>query len=124
MWLTMERNDEFIDAMVKKLTEFWTMVEENIQPEASGSDLGLLKDLVETDDELTTVLPFEAIHWAAQISGAKKKIKEWKEIREEAEAMVLQAMGEAHAAELPDNSGQFRITVNSKGTKTLRFKGE
>jgi hypothetical protein len=31
-------------------------------------------------------------------------------------------MGEAALAELPDNSGQFKITVNKRGTKTLRYK--
>jgi putative phage-type endonuclease len=124
LWATVERNDEFISTMVEKLSEFWGMVEENIQPMASGVDVELLKQLVEIDDTITTVLPFEAIHWAAQISGAKEKVKEWTAFKREAEAKVLQEIGDAACAELPDNSGRFTITVSKKGTKTLRYKEE
>jgi predicted phage-related endonuclease len=122
LWTTLDRNDEFIGAMVEKLRIFWDMVESNVQPEVGGEDVELLKELVVTDDTVTTVLPFEALHRVAQISGAKEKIKEWTKLKREAEAWVLQQMGEAALAELPDNSGQFRITTNKHGTKTLRYK--
>lgn len=122
LWSTVERNDEFIDAMVNKLTRFWYMVEENIMPMANDSDLELVKGLVETNDDVETVLPLEAIHWEAQISGAKEKIKAWTKVKRDAEAKVWQALGEASVGELPDNSGQFRVTTNKRGTKTLRYK--
>jgi putative phage-type endonuclease len=93
LWSTLERNDEFIDAMVEKLVVFWAMVEENIQPQASEEDVELLKELVETDNDLATVLPFEAIHRAAQISGAKEKIKEWTALKREAESLGAAANG-------------------------------
>lgn len=123
-WTAVERNQEFIDAMVEKLGIFWSMVENNIQPMASGTDVSLLKELANTEEDATIVLPFEATHWAAQISGAKEEKKRWDELKKRAEARVLQAMGDATVGALPDNSGTFRITVNKNGTKTLRYKEE
>jgi predicted phage-related endonuclease len=122
LWKTVDRNDEFIKAMVEKLTRFWNMVQDNIMPMVGDGDLELMKSLAETDPEVIGVLPFEAIHWAAQISGAKEKVKEWTAIKRDAEAKVWQALGEASAAELPDNSGQFKVTINKHGTKSLRYK--
>lgn len=122
LWTTVERNDEFIAAMVRRLTLFWHMVMENERPRACELDIELLKSLAETDDELAIVLPFEAIHWAAQRTEFKEEIKERQALVREADAKIWEAMGDASVGELPDNSGQFRVTTNKHGTKSLRYK--
>jgi len=122
LWTTMDRNDKFIDAMVEKLTLFWHMVESNEMPMAGDLDLDLVKKLTETDPDVTTVLPFEALHWAAQVSEAKEKIKEWEGFKKAAEVRIWGALGEAAVGELPDNSGQFRVTTTKKGSKYFRFR--
>jgi putative phage-type endonuclease len=124
LWKTVERNDEFIEAMVRKLAEFWAMVENNVMPMAGDADLELIKAFNDTEPELADVLPFEALHWRDQIEASKEKLKKWKDFRRDAEAKVWQALGEAAIGELPDNSGQFYVTTNKHGTKTLRYREE
>jgi len=122
LWTIVERNDKFIDAMVEKLIIFWSMVGENAMPMAGDSDLELLKELNESDPEIATCMPFEAIHWAAQWNGAKEKMKEWEQLKRTAEAEIWQALGVATVGELPDNSGQFKVIITKKGSKYLRYK--
>ena len=122
LWTTVERNDEFIAAMVRRLTLFWQMVMDNERPRACELDIDLLKSLTETDDELAIVLPFEAIHWAAQRIGFKEEIKDTQKEVREVDAKIWEALGEAATGELPDNSGQFKVSTNKNGTKSLRYR--
>jgi len=122
LWSTLERNEEFIDAMVNKLKRFWVMVDENIMPTVGEADLEMLKQLADTEVDACEVLPFEAVEWAAMIAQAKAEIKNLTEIRRETEAKVWAALGNAAIGELPNNSGQFIVSINKHGTKSLRYK--
>ena len=121
LWTTLDRNDKFIDGMVEKLTRFWAMVEDNEMPMAGELDLDLVKKLTETDPDIASVLPLEAIHWAAQWAEAKKEIKTWEAFKKAVEVKVWGALGEAALGELPDSSGQFKV-VRTKRSKYLKFK--
>ena len=122
LWTTVDRNDKFIDAMVSKLKEFWLMVECDVMPAAGDLDLGLVKSLVTTNPDLTTVLPFEALHERLQIEGAKEKIKTWETLKRTAEVKMWEHLGDAMIGEFPDNSGQVRVIRTKSGGKYLRFK--
>ena len=121
LWTTVDRNDKFIDAMVSKLKEFWLMVECDVMPAAGDLDLGLVKSLVTSNPTLTTVLPFEAIHWAAQIRESKEKIKTWEALKKSAEVKVWGALGDATLGAMPDGSGDVKV-ITTKRSKYLKFK--
>jgi len=127
-WALVERSEKFIGGMLQKLQTFWQMVENNEQPVAGALDLDLVKRIAEPDPDKQIELPLDSIHWAAQVQGAKEKIKEWERVKKDAEAKIWQAIGDATEGFLPDGSGSFRVStvtrkpgVTKGGTfKTLR----
>jgi len=120
LWDIVERNDEFIGTMVEKLKTFWAMVENNEMPKAGDLDLEVLKGMVQQDPDETIVLPFEVLHWAAQLDLFKEDIKAATKLKREAEASIWQALGTATIGITPCESVKYKVTTNKHGTKTLR----
>lgn len=101
-----ERNDRFIEAMLRRLAEFWSCVESRKLPPIDDSlaTASVLSRLWPQDDGETVQLPDEASEWDAELTAAKAD-KKSAESREALAANKLKAaMGAATFGRLPDGT--------------------
>lgn len=108
---TIERNDRFIDAMLKRLAEFWGYVERREIPPAdasaaTGRVLGLLYP---KDTGATVPLKSEALRWAAEKTVAAAIAKEMEAAVQAADNQIKAAIGECSYGDLPPCSDQAAI---------------
>jgi putative phage-type endonuclease len=94
---TIERNDRFIDAMLKRLEEFWGYVERRELPpvDSSVATAQILAKLWPEDSGATVALPPEAADWDHELSEAKEAIKAAEARKLAAENKLKAAIGEA-----------------------------
>lgn len=111
----MERNDQFIDAMLPKLKEFWRMVEENEQPLGTDKDVKLLATIHQGKEDVAVPLPAAAHEIDERIKTADAIIKQAKKDKKAAEAEMWQLLNEATLGVLPGGGGYKVITVKKEG---------
>lgn len=119
-WAVVERDDVFLDGMLDKLKDFWSMVVNNDMPMPGELDLDIVKHLHEVAEGVTVVLPHEAHHWAAQIDGAKEEMARWDKLKKEAEAQIWAALACADCGVTPDETVKYKVVTTKSGSKYLR----
>jgi len=111
-WVDLERNDKFIGVMRERLAEFWRRVELGDPPPAGAEDKEVLAALYPREAAgITVPLRGEAVTWDADREIATAEVKKWMRIKEEAEAKIKAAIGEAEAGLLPDGARYTWKTV-------------
>jgi putative phage-type endonuclease len=115
-----ERNQRFIDAMVKKLEQFWAFVERREMPpvdesEATKAMLGLIYPR-DTGDEIS--LPDEFVELDRELVDLKESIKTLETRRDGIENLIKANIGDATRGVLPVGSyswkAQTRTSVDSE----------
>jgi putative phage-type endonuclease len=111
-WVDLERNDKFIGVMRERLAEFWRRVELGDPPPAVAEDKEVLAALYPREKPETRIaLPPAAGTWDAARRVALDEINKWMQIKEDAEAKIKAAIGEAEAGLLPDGGRYTWKTV-------------
>lgn len=112
------RNDKFIEAMIDKLSFFWTQVIDRIPPAPDGSEstAKVLKQLYPADDGEIVALPMESANWDRELVAAKETIKRADAKKRLAENRIKAALGSASIGILPDGArySYKKQTVNHK----------
>jgi len=131
-WKDLERNDAFIEEMLKKEIAFWDSVVKGVAPEADNreSTARTLSRLYPKDTGQTVQLPQEAIHWDGVRHTAMETIKTAERDKTEAENMIRAMIGDATFGNLP-GLGQYTwkwgqrkgYEVKESEFRTLRRKG-
>jgi len=137
-WEDVERNQRFLDGLLEKEEKFWQYVQRNIPPPAEARDVKFLNTLI-------PVSPKKVVHfdqsWLAvdhqysdtmkEIERVKGTLKPLEDLRDEIEAKIKLAMGDAEEAALPGGvTFTFKqvdrkaYEVKATSYRTLRRKGE
>lgn len=102
-WFDMDRDQDFIDAMIDKEAFFWTQVIEKQPPAVDGSiaTREALKRLYPDHDGQTIALPVEAEEWDERLRQTKGIIKGLEAEKRELENRIKAAMKAASKGALP-----------------------
>lgn len=105
-WCDVERNEDFIAVMRRKVAEFWTMVENRTPPQVDGSlsTAEVLKKLYPKDSGEAVALPGDAARWTDEYEAACKVIKDAEKKKTEAQNHLRAAIGDCTFGILPDGS--------------------
>lgn len=116
-WFDVERNDRFISALLPKLDDFWSLVQNQTPPEVDGSaaTASVLAKLHPDDDGTEVLLPAEAAGWSDEIEAAKEQIKAAEAVRTAAENKLKAAIGDATFGLLPNGGLWSWKTQDRKG---------
>lgn len=100
---TIERNERFIGAMLKRLEEFWGYVQRRELPpvDSSYATAQILAKLWPEDSGATVALPAEAAEWDRELTEAKDVIKCAEARKLAAENLLKAAIGDATWGDLP-----------------------
>ena len=115
-----ERNEQFIEAMVAKLDEFWGYVERREMPPVDESEATAkaLARIYPEDDGETVDLPSEASKWDEDLEEIKARQKKVKEERTALENKIKAALGVATFGQLPDG-GRFSWKLQKRSGYTV-----
>ena len=117
-WMDVERNEEFIAAMIATELEFWEMCErrEPPPPDATESCKALLKRLYPREAPGKVVaLTGDALRWDAQRIESKKALEDAQRLCMEAENNLIAALGDAEVGLMPDGTRYSYKSQNRKG---------
>lgn len=100
----LDRDQDFIDAMLPRLERFWKMVTSDTPPAVDGSETTrrVLKLMHPTDNGLTVELPDDATGWADGRADAKQREKDAKAEIDLYDNSLRAAIGDATFGQLPD----------------------
>ena len=104
LWLDMERNQRFIAVLLEREAEFWRQVKSKSppDPDASESARDALSYLYPQETVGTAVdLPVEAVSWDENRTRGSVLVAEGEALKNESEAKIKAAMGEAEIGMLP-----------------------
>lgn len=113
-----ERNDRLIAAIVDREKTFWRLVQDRKAPEPDWDQKGtaaLVEAMYEPQPGLSVDLGPEALAMAATYDDASNEAKKWDGIKRDARARLVEMMGEASMASLPDGRTIERKEVSRKG---------
>ncbi len=129
VWMRLDRNERFIDAMLPALDTFWECVTTRTPPLADGSNATAraLSRLYAEDDGETIQLPLDAVDWDAKLQAVKAEIKELKANRTALENQIKAEIKTATYGEIPGGGRYSWKSADRKGytveptiTRTLR----
>lgn len=133
LWKDIERNDAFIEQMLKTELEFWDRVQSGNPPDADyrESTAKTIAKLYPKDTGATVVLPAEAMELDCAIIEAGANMKASKKVKDEAENRLKMLIGDATWGTLPNGQSyswkyQKRKAYEVKATefRVLRRKGK
>ena len=113
--LEVDRDEETIQYIFKKVADFWQMVEKRVPPEVSAGDTTLLNKLFGKSKAEIKILSDDMVGLCAEYEKAKADADEAKKRKEEAEAKLKMAMGTAESA----SCGDFKISWKSSSRKSF-----
>jgi putative phage-type endonuclease len=98
-----ERDERFIDAMLKRLEEFWGYVQRNELPpvDESIATSRALARIFRKPEDSEVVLPDDAILWSGELEQAKETIKKAEAVKTAAENKLKAAIGNATYGVIP-----------------------
>ncbi len=101
-----ERDERFIQALLKRLETFWQSVQNNEMPpvDDSKATAKLMAKLWPNDSGEEIFLPNDATNWDQELTQAKSLEKEVKKMRVAAENKIKAAIGDATFGRLPCGS--------------------
>jgi putative phage-type endonuclease len=119
-WFDMDREQDFIDAMIDKEAFFWTQVLEKQPPAADGSiaTREALKALYPEDSGQTIALPPEAAEWDTVLQATKAEIKSLELEKRELENKIKGELGNNAIGVLP-SGGRYTFK-----TQTSHYKAK
>jgi len=96
-YLDIERNDQFIEMLLRKELDFVKRIEDNNPPIVDGSDstTEVLKRLYPNDSGETIQLPSDATKWDAELVRLKSQIQDAEKRKTELENLFRAALGTA-----------------------------
>jgi predicted phage-related endonuclease len=101
-----QRNDLFIQALLRKELDFWHRVQDGTPPPPVGADNALLATIYSPEDPEGVVdLPPEALQLDQVMQDAKAAIAEHVAVKEDAEAKLKAMLGKAVLGRLPGGDG-------------------
>lgn len=106
VWHEVSINQQFADALLATLAEFWRLVETQTPPPVDGTvaTAAALYRLHPDDDGTAVALPGDAQAWHAQRDEAARQIKFWEEQKSAADNLLKAAIGDHTWGVLPDGS--------------------
>lgn len=115
-WCDVERNEDFIAVMRRKVAEFWHLVETRTPPPVDGSlsTAEVLKKLYPKDSGETVALSGEAAGWTDAYEKACEALKAAEERKQEAANKIRAAIGDATFGALPGGGRWSLKTVERK----------
>lgn len=115
-WCDVERNEDFIAVMRRKVAEFWRLVETKTPPSVDGSlsTAEVLKKLYPKDNGETIALPGDAAKWTDVYEKACDELKAAETRKQEAANQIREAIGMATFGVLPDGSKWSLKTTERK----------
>jgi putative phage-type endonuclease len=105
-----ERDRELEEMLISAETDFWTHVVEGTPPAMDyghPSTLDLVKRLYPGTDGTTIDLPPDYLHWHRAKADADEAVKRYQAVSDGAKAHILDAMGSAAIARLPNGAGEY-----------------
>ncbi len=113
--LEVDRDEETINFIFRKVKEFWVMVEKKIPPEVGSGDTTLLNQLFGKSKTEIKILPDDMANLCEEFEKAKADVDEAKKRKEEAEAKLKMAIGSAESA----SCGDYKISWKSVVRKSF-----
>jgi len=133
VWRDFEYDAELIESILPLLIDFWGRVERRDPPEPTGKTaLDSVKKLFQIDHGTTIELGTDTENHATDLISVKDTIKTLEARKEELEAKIRFAIGDAEAARFPGGGVATLKTTTRKGYvrevkastyRTLRLKG-
>jgi putative phage-type endonuclease len=117
-WLDVDRNDEFIAALILRERDFWQRVQDHDPPPPDASDAcrELLKRLYPREAAGTVIaLPPDAVQWDAQRREAMAALTVAMTSKREAENHLIAALGDAEVGLLADGTRYSYKSQQRKG---------
>lgn len=117
-WWDIERNELFITELEEQCAEFWEDVQHKRRPAVDGkkATIEALKKLHPLDNGNTVELEAEAAKWWQQLAEAKDAIKAAEKSKDEAEAKLREAIGDATFGKVPGG-----LTISLKTTANAGY---
>lgn len=117
-WCDVARNDAFIAVMLRKVEEFWKLVETQTPPAVDGTDAtaDVLRRLYPKDSGETIALPGEAREWTEQYERAQDAIKAAEAQKREAQNKLIAAIGDATTGVIPGGATWHYRTQERKAS--------
>lgn len=104
VWFDQERNDQFIQAMLPKLSEFWGCVQTKTRPVEANFSADVVKAMHPNDNGESVFLPAEAAKWAQAAEEAAELRKNAEAREKAAKTLLAAAIGDASYGILPDGT--------------------
>lgn len=115
VWGDVERNQAFIDELLKQTREFWERVNNREPPEAQAADVTTLRLLYEKYEPATSImLPGAAVTHDEMMQQLAEEIKTAERARNWHKAKLLEMIGPNEIGELPGGGSYTWKTVNRK----------
>lgn len=121
-WFPVLRNEKLIQRAVYKVEQFWTSMQQGVEPPVDGHESTRLAITNEFSPPVTgkrIELSQQGLAWVQQFDAATEIAKKAKEGREEAANHIRREMEDAEVAECPGGSG-FVWKQGKGGTRSLR----
>ena len=113
--LEVDRDEDTINFIFRKVVEFWHMVENKIPPEVGSGDTTVLNQLFGKSRTEIKILPDDMATLCEEFEKAKADVDEAKKRKEEAEAKLKMAIGSAETA----SCGDYKISWKSVARKNF-----
>lgn len=101
-WADVQRDQEFIDALIEQEREFWQRCLDHNPPDvdASKSTAEALRALYGRDNGQLVPLPVDALDWDSDLIKAKEELEEVQKRHDLAKHRIVEAIGNASAGQL------------------------
>jgi putative phage-type endonuclease len=109
-----ERNDEFIAALISRERAFWKLVQDDTPPEPQAGDVKVIGKIFAAIEGRSIDLPEEAIEMDRQRLSAKSEIDRLEKLKDEAEAKLKFLIGDAEVGVLPGGIGRYTFKLQKR----------
>ena len=110
-----ERNEELLAGWMLKAAEFWKHVKDDTAPDPVAADAKTIGRIFQAIEGKSVDLGNEAIQWDLDRLKAAEEIKRFQQLKDEADAKLKHAIGEAERGKLPNGVSYTFKTVARKG---------
>jgi putative phage-type endonuclease len=119
-WMDLERDQEYIDVLMRRESAFWDLVKSGESPPADESQSAswTIKKLFPSDDDRVIALPHEALEWDEGLRMAKETIKKCERKKTHFQNLIKQAIGSASVGTLP-NGDTYSYRMQSRAAYSV-----
>jgi len=123
VWWQTKANKKFHRLLIDKLTEFWQMVQDNVQPLGTGRDIGVLKGMHNVAPDKITEFSVGMQQVDENLQDVKKTIKAAEKEKDGLEAQIWELMSDAEVGVLPNGGGYKVIEIPARRQEAFEKKG-